>query len=66
MFKKKTGETFSDFMMKVRIEKAKQLMQDERLNLKEISYEVRYKDPNYLVECLRSMRMNHRSNFGID
>jgi two-component system, response regulator YesN len=53
MFKKKTGETFSDFMMKVRIEQAKQLMQDERLNLKEISYEVGYKDPNYFSRVFK-------------
>ena len=53
MFKKKTGETFSDFMMKVRIEKAKQLMQDERLNLKEISYEVGYNDPNYFSRVFK-------------
>jgi len=53
MFKKKTGETFSDFVMKVRIEQAKKLMQDDRLNLKEISYEVGYKDPNYFSRVFK-------------
>lgn len=53
MFKKRTGETFSDFVMRIRIEQAKQLMQDERLNLKEISYEVGYKDPNYFSRVFK-------------
>ena len=53
MFKKRTGENFSDFVMKIRIEHAKQLMQNESLNLKEISYEVGYKDPNYFSRVFK-------------
>jgi two-component system response regulator YesN len=53
MFKKKTGETFSDYVMKVRIEFAKQLMLNENLNLKEISYQIGFKDPNYFSRVFK-------------
>lgn len=53
MFKKRTGETYSDFIMKIRIEQAKKLMQNEWLSLKEISYEVGYKDPNYFSRVFK-------------
>ncbi|WP_027408834.1 response regulator [Anoxybacteroides tepidamans] len=55
LFKKQTGQTFIDYVTNLRIEKAKQLLHDERLNVKEISYDVGYKDPNYFSRVFKKM-----------
>ncbi|PGS51674.1 response regulator [Bacillus sp. AFS041924] len=53
LFKKQTGETFSDYLMNLRIKKAKQLMENRELNLKEICYQVGYNDPNYFSRVFK-------------
>jgi two-component system response regulator YesN len=53
LFKKQTGETFSDYLMNLRINKAKQLMEKRELNLKEICYQVGYNDPNYFSRVFK-------------
>ncbi|PGL67817.1 hypothetical protein CN925_19120 [Bacillus sp. AFS055030] len=53
LFKKQTGETFSDYLMNIRINKAKELMERRELNLKEISYQVGYNDPNYFSRVFK-------------
>jgi two-component system response regulator YesN len=53
LFKKQTGETFSDYVMKIRINQAKKLMENEELNLKEICYLIGYKDPNYFSRVFK-------------
>ena len=55
LFKKQMGHTFSDYITNVRIEKAKQLMLQEELNIKEISYYVGYHDPNYFSRVFKKV-----------
>lgn len=47
LFKDQTKQTFIDYVTEYRIEKSKELLRQTNLSLKEIAYEVGYKDPNY-------------------
>ncbi|MEF2965492.1 helix-turn-helix domain-containing protein [Paenibacillus sp. M1] len=54
LFKQRTGENFSDYVTRLRIEEAKKLMgKSQHLSLKEICYEVGYKDPNYFSRVFK-------------
>ncbi|MED0657299.1 helix-turn-helix domain-containing protein [Anoxybacillus ayderensis] len=55
LFKKETGQTFIDYLTHLRIEKAKQLMRDEGLTVKEACYRVGYKDPNYFSRVFKKV-----------
>ncbi|MGJ7034550.1 response regulator [Anoxybacillus eryuanensis] len=55
LFKKETGQTFIDYVTHLRIEKAKQLMCDEGLTVKEACYRVGYKDPNYFSRVFKKV-----------
>jgi len=54
-FKKETGQTFSDYLTHKRIEKAKELMKQNDLHVKEISYHVGYNDPNYFSRVFKKV-----------
>jgi two-component system response regulator YesN len=47
VFKEETGENFIDYLTKLRIEAAKNLLKTTNKSMKEISSEVGYSDPNY-------------------
>ncbi|MHA0856392.1 response regulator [Paenibacillus sp. CMAA1364] len=47
VFKQHTGETFIEYLTKVRVTKAKELLHNSTLKLYEIAEQVGYKDPNY-------------------
>ncbi|MGZ9585999.1 response regulator transcription factor [Paenibacillus marinisediminis] len=53
VFKQQTGETFIDYVTKLRINKAKELIRNGQLSLKEICYLVGYKDPNYFSRVFK-------------
>jgi two-component system response regulator YesN len=53
MFKEQTKLTFIDYVTDVRIEKSKELLLNTKLSLKEIAYEVGYKDPNYFSRVFK-------------
>jgi len=53
LFKDRFGMTFIDYLTEVRIEKAKQAMNDERKSLKEICFLVGYNDPNYFSRVFK-------------
>lgn len=53
LFKLQTGENFSDYLTRLRIEEAKRLIAERSLSLKEICYEVGYKDPNYFSRVFK-------------
>lgn len=55
MFKEQEGINYIDFLTECRIEKAKKLMGDPRLSLKEITFEVGYNDPNYFSKVFRKV-----------
>ena len=47
VFKEETGENFIDYLTKLRIEAAKNLLKTTNKSMKEIALEVGYSDPNY-------------------
>jgi len=55
LFKQQTGESFTDFVTRLRIEKAKELIASGELSLKEVCYEVGYKDPNYFSRVFKKV-----------
>ncbi|WP_284638439.1 response regulator [Paenibacillus silviterrae] len=55
IFKQQFGDTFIDFVTRLRIDKAKILIAEARLSLKEVCYEVGYKDPNYFSRVFKKV-----------
>lgn len=53
LFKQEVGETFIDYVTHVRLEKAKELLKDNAYTLKEISFMIGYKDPNYFSRVFK-------------
>ncbi|WP_299091977.1 response regulator [uncultured Metabacillus sp.] len=53
VFKEQTKRTFIDYVTDYRIEKAKELLLHTKLSLKEIAFEVGYKDPNYFSRVFK-------------
>lgn len=59
LFKKKVGVNFNTFLIGVRIEQAKKLLENPELKIFEISYRVGFKDPNYF--CVKFMEFEKMS-----
>ncbi|QHW31441.1 response regulator [Paenibacillus rhizovicinus] len=55
VFKQHVGETFIDYLTGLRIDRAKQLIEEDVLSLKEVSYQVGYKDPNYFSRVFKKV-----------
>lgn len=53
LFKKATSQTFIDYVTDLRLKKAKELMRENQYSLKEISYMVGYRDPNYFSRVFK-------------
>lgn len=53
LFKEETGENFIDYLTNIRIEKAKELLNNKELSVKEICIEVGYSDPNYFSRIFK-------------
>ncbi|TCP31757.1 AraC family two component transcriptional regulator [Scopulibacillus darangshiensis] len=53
LFKEHFSITFIDYVTSVRIKRAKELLCYTRLSLKEIAYQVGYKDPNYFSRVFK-------------
>lgn len=53
LFKSETGENYVDFLMKIRIEKAKKLLKDKNLKIQEISELVGYTDSKYFGQLFK-------------
>ena len=53
LFKQYAGYSFTQYLMKVRIEKAKELLQQTNLSVKEICYQIGYHDPYYFSRLFR-------------
>ena len=47
VFKKETGETFIEFLTRVRMDKAKELLETTDMKAAEVGYEIGYRDPHY-------------------
>jgi len=55
VFKQQVGDSFIDFLTRLRIDKAKELIAEGRLSLKEICFEVGYRDPNYFSRVFKKV-----------
>lgn len=55
LFKSQTGETISNYLAKVRMEKAKMLLRDVRKKSYEIGEMVGYKDPTYFSKVFKKV-----------
>lgn len=53
LFRQETGETINDFLTKVRIEKAKELLNGRETKVYEISKKVGYNDPKYFSKLFK-------------
>lgn len=53
LFKQHVGENFIDYITRLRLNEAKVLIAQEHLSLKEVCYEVGYKDPNYFSRVFK-------------
>ncbi|MDO4492112.1 MAG: response regulator [Lachnospiraceae bacterium] len=56
LFKQETGSTFMEYLTGLRIEKAKQLLKDPELSIKEIGISVGYSDPNYFSRIFKKVQ----------
>ena len=55
LFKKETGETFNTYLTKVRIKKAKELLEDPVLKIYEIAEKVGYSDSDYFTRKFKKL-----------
>jgi len=53
LFKEETSENFIEYLTKVRIDRAKELMKNSNLSIKEICYKTGYADPNYFSHIFK-------------
>lgn len=53
LFKEQTGDNFINYLTNKRVETAKQLLTEGRLNIKNICTEVGYNDPNYFSRLFK-------------
>jgi two-component system, response regulator YesN len=53
MFSKREGMTYKDYLIKLRMEKAKQLLKEGRKAIKEVALEVGYADQNYFSRAFK-------------
>lgn len=63
IFKTATGSTVLDYLTLVRMDRAKELMRDPSLNLKEIAGRVGYRDQNYFSRVFRRLNGTTPSAF---
>ncbi len=55
IFKKYTGDTFSEFLLKIRINKAKELLTDQTNSIKTVAYQVGFNNPNYFSKVFHNV-----------
>ena len=53
LFKNETGTNFIEYLTNLRISKAKDLLDENRLSVKEIGITVGYPDPNYFSRIFK-------------
>jgi YesN/AraC family two-component response regulator len=55
IFKQETGENFVDFVTKVRMNKAGELLRDSTLNIEQIALHVSYNNPAYFTKKFKEV-----------
>ena len=53
IFKEETGENFIEYLTRVRIDKAKELLVDANVSVKEAGIQSGYSDPNYFSRIFK-------------
>ncbi len=53
IFKKTYKVSFAEYLANIRVEKAKELLEDPQLSIKDITYRVGYMDPNYFTRIFK-------------
>jgi two-component system, response regulator YesN len=53
LFKRETGETISDYLLRLRMEKAVRLLKDSRYKVYEIAARLGYKNPTYFIKVFK-------------
>lgn len=53
LFKRVEGENFKDYLIKIRMQRAKHLLREEGKSIKETAIEVGYSDPNYFSRAFK-------------
>lgn len=53
LFKEETGENFIDYLTDIRIQKAKELLKDQTISIKEVCMKSGYSDPNYFSRIFK-------------
>ena len=56
LFKQETGMTFMEYLTGLRIERAKEMLRDPELSIKEIGISVGYSDPNYFSRIFKKVQ----------
>ncbi|WP_158289486.1 response regulator [Paenibacillus flagellatus] len=55
LFKQLTNESFSDYLNRVRVGKAKELLESSDLRVFEVAFEVGFKDPHYFSQSFKAI-----------
>ena len=55
LFKEETGQTFVEYLTGLRVEKAKQLLRDPNISIKEVCVSAGYSDPNYFSRIFKKV-----------
>lgn len=63
LFKQETGETINEYMTKVRVDKAKELLKDPSNKFYEVCYAVGYSDPSYFSKIFKKYTGHTPSSF---
>lgn len=51
--KKQTGKSASQYIRKIRLDKAKELLEESEMSVSEISYEIGFSNSSYFIKCFR-------------
>jgi len=55
LFKKETGETMIDYMIRIRMKKARELLKDPNVKIYEVADAIGYSDPNYFAKLFKKI-----------
>ena len=55
LFKQQTGENFSEYLNKIRINKAKRLLEETNLKIYEVAYSSGFNQPQYFIKIFKEM-----------
>lgn len=63
LFKKETGETLTDFMTRIRMKKARELLKNPENKIYEVSEKVGYGDPNHFSRSFKQLEGMYPTEF---